>query len=169
MYRRHTRHPVLSLPSLGALALSLIACFAISGLGGAITAGPVKSWYPTLAKPALTPPDLAFPIVWTLLYALMAIAAWLVWRSAGLRRARGALTMFGIQLLLNLAWSALFFGLQRPDLALAEIAILWAAIATTATLFWRHDRRAALLLAPYLAWVSFAVWLNAAIWWLNPA
>lgn len=169
MYRRHMNHPVLSLPSLGALALSLVACFAISGLGGAITAGPVKSWYPTLVKPALTPPDLAFPIVWTLLYALMAIAAWLVWRSAGLHRARGALVLFGIQLLLNLAWSALFFGLQRPDLALAEIAILWAAIAATAIQFWRHDRRAALLLVPYLAWVSFAVWLNAAIWWLNPA
>lgn len=165
-----TRHhpPSLLVPrSLAALLLSFLCCFAISGLGGAITAGPVRSWYPALVKPPLTPPDLVFPIVWTLLYALMAVAAWLVWRNSGLQRTHGALTLFGLQLLLNLAWSALFFGLQRPDLALAEIVVLWGMIAATLLAFLRHDRRAALLLVPYLAWVGFAIWLNAGIWWLN--
>ena len=165
----HRRSSVFSPPSLIALAISFVACFAISGLGGIITAGPVKSWYPALVKPPLTPPDLAFPIVWTFLYALMAVAVWLVWRHSGLQRARGALILFGTQLLLNLAWSGLFFGLQRPGLALAEIVVLWGVIAATLAAFLHHDRLAALLLVPYLAWVSFAVWLNAGIWWLNRA
>jgi benzodiazapine receptor len=167
MTRRHTTPPVFSAPSLFALLLALTACFAVSALGGAITAGPVKSWYPDLAKPALTPPDLAFPIVWTLLYVMMALAAWLVWRRSGWRRAQLAFTLFGLQLILNLAWSGLFFGLQRPGAALAEIGLLWLAIAATIAVFRGHDGRAALLLLPYLLWVSFAVYLNAGIWWLN--
>lgn len=150
--------------SLGVLLLSFIASFAISAAGGAITAGPVKSWYPSLIKPPLTPPDLAFPIVWSLLYAMMAIAAWLVWRRAGWTSAH---VLFGIQLLLNLGWSALFFGLQNPALALIEIIALWLAIAATIITFRQHTTAAALLLLPYLAWVSFAAYLNAAIWWLN--
>lgn len=129
----------------------------------------MQGWYPALAKPAFTPPDLVFPIVWNLLYAMMAVAAWLVWRSSGVKHGRGALTLFGLQLLLSLAWSGLFFGLKRPDLALAEIVILWVMIAVTLLAFLRHDRRAALLLVPYLAWVSFAIWLNAGVWWLNRA
>lgn len=164
MSRRPPR--LLSPRSLVALALSLIACFAVSGLGGAITAGPVKSWYPGLAKPALTPPDAAFPIVWTLLFLMMAVAAWLIWRQARLVRAHA---LFGLQLALNLGWSTLFFGLQRPDLALAEIVLLWFAIAATLLAFLRHDRLAGLLLVPYLGWASFAVYLNAMIWWLNRA
>lgn len=167
--QQHHPQPVFSLPSLAFLAISFITCFAIAGLGAGITAGPVKSWYPALVKPALTPPDITFPIVWNLLYAMMAVAAWLVWRSSGLQHARGALALFGIQLLLNLAWSGLFFGLQRPDLALAEIVVLWGMIAATLVAFLRHERRAALLLVPYLAWVSFAVYLTAGIWRLNPA
>ena len=167
MSPRHTPPALASAPSLSALLLSFAACFAVSGLGGAITAGPVKAWYPGLARPPLTPPDIAFPIVWTLLFVLMAVAAWLVWRRAGWRLGRGALTLFGVQLLLNLAWSALFFGLQRPGLALIEIGLLWLAIAATALTFRRHDGRAAALLLPYLLWVSFAVYLNAGIWWLN--
>lgn len=167
MPRHHAPAP-LSPPSLRALLLSLAACFAVSALGGAITAGPVKSWYPALAKPALTPPDLAFPVVWTLLFAMMALAAWRVWRAAGWPESRAALALFGLQLLLNLGWSALFFGLQRPGLALAEIALLWLAIAATIGAFARLDRPAALLLLPYLGWVSFAIYLNFAIWRLNP-
>lgn len=158
--------PVFSPRSLGALLLSLAVCFAISYAGGMITAGPVKSWYPALTKPPLTPPDIAFPIVWTLLYAMMAIAAWLVWRRAGWTSAH---FIFGIQLLLNLVWSALFFGLQNPALALIEIVALWLAIAGTIVAFRPHHRIATLLMLPYLAWVSFAVYLNSAIWWLNPA
>ena len=165
---RHRIPPTYSAASIAALVLSLLACFTISAVGGAITAGPVKSWYPTLVKPALTPPDLAFPIVWTLLFALMAIAAWRVWRQSGVRQARGALLLFGLQLLLNLAWSWLFFGRQQIGWAVIEIAVLWLAIAGCILLFARHDRVAALLLAPYLLWVSFAAWLTFSIWQLNP-
>lgn len=158
------RLPALSPRSLLALGLFLLACLGISLLGGAITAGPVESWYPALAKPAITPPDIAFPIVWTLLFLMMAVAAWLVWRRAGWS---GALALFGLQLLLNLGWSALFFGAQQIGLALIEIVLLWLAIAATALAFYRHDRRAGLLLLPYLAWVSYAILLNALIWQMN--
>ena len=169
MPSRHRPPPFTDPRSLAVLAFSLAACFGISALGGAITAGPVKSWYPTLIKPALTPPDLAFPIVWTLLYAMMAVAAWRVWRQVGLKAARGALALFGLQLLLNLGWSWLFFGQQQIGPAVAEIALLWLAIAGCILLFARHDRIAAALLLPYLLWVSFAAWLTFAIWQLNPA
>lgn len=169
MQTRHRPPPLAHSRNLIALAASLAACFTISGLGGAITAGPVRNWYPQLAKPALTPPDIAFPIVWTLLYALMALAAWRVWRQVGLQRARGALLLFAVQLLLNLGWSWLFFGQQQIGWALAEIAVLWLAIAACMAAFFRHDRLAAGLLLPYLLWVAFAAYLNAAIWWLNPA
>lgn len=165
----HSPPPFSHPRSLIALGLSFAACFAISALGGAITAGPVKSWYPTLAKPALTPPDLAFPIVWTALYALMAIAAWRVWRAAGLKQARGAVGLFGIQLLLNLGWSWLFFGRQMIGAAVIEIGLLWLAIAACMAAFARLDRIAAWLLLPYLLWVSFAAYLTFAIWRLNPA
>lgn len=166
MQTRH-RAPFIVPRSLFALALSFAACFAISVLGGAITAEPVKTWYPLLDKPALTPPDLAFPIVWTLLYALMAIAAWRVWRAVGLQRARTALLLFALQLVLNLGWSWLFFGRQQIDWALAEIGLLWLAIAACIFTFARHDRIAAWLLLPYLLWVSFAAYLTFAIWRLN--
>jgi tryptophan-rich sensory protein len=158
---------VFSARSLFVLALSFAACFAVAALGGAITAGPVKSWYPTLAKSVLTPPPVAFPIVWNILYALMALAAWRVWRAAGTQAARGALALFGLQLALNLGWSWLFFGRQQPGWALAELGLLWLAIAACTAAFARHDRIAALLLAPYLLWVSFAGYLNATIWLLN--
>lgn len=161
------RPAILSMRSLAALGTSLLACFGVSALGGAITAGPVKSWYPGLVKPAITPPDIAFPIVWTILFALMAIAAWLVWRAAGWRAARGAFALFAIQLALNLGWSALFFGRQQIGWALAEIVLLWLAIAATAVAFHRHHRWAAWLLLPYLAWVGYATLLNALIWRAN--
>lgn len=157
--------PAFSPRSLLALAVSLALCLGVSALGGAITAGPVKSWYPALAKPAITPPEIAFPIVWTLLFLMMAVAAWLVWRRGGWS---GALALFGLQLGLNLGWSALFFGAQQIGLALVEIVVLWLAIAATARAFARHDRRAALLLLPYLAWVAYAALLNALIWQMNP-
>lgn len=157
----------LSFASLSALTVSLFVCFGISGLGGAVTAGPVRDWYPQLEKLSLTPPPIAFPIVWTALYLLMALAAWRLWLVAGWYAARRAFGLFGIQLLLNLAWSVLFFGLQQPAWALAELVVLWLAIAATAREFARHDRWAGWSFAPYLAWVSFAAILNAGIVWLN--
>jgi tryptophan-rich sensory protein len=125
----------------------------------------VKEWYPTLDKPGWTPPAVLFGPVWTVLYVMMAIAAWVVWRDG--KTPRTALVLFFFQLLLNVAWSFLFFGLRMPGLALIDIFILWFAILATIIAFAFNSRAAALLMIPYLAWVSFAVALNAAIWRLN--
>jgi len=158
---------------LSALALSILICFGVSALGNAVTREQVQGWYRGLQKPAgLTPPDIAFPIVWAMLFMLMAFAAWRVWRAAyispgGSRAARPALLLFGLQLALNLLWSVLFFGLRQPAWALMEIAALWLAIAACLRAFWPLDRLAAWMLAPYLAWVSYAALLNGLIVWLN--
>jgi len=149
------------------LAGFVTGCLAVSAVGGAITAGSVGTWYPTLAKPSFTPPDWLFPPVWITLFIFMGVAAWRVWRQAGWTGGRPALGAFAVQLGLNLAWSFLFFGVQWVGAALAEIVILLAAIAWTAAQFARIDRPAALLLAPYALWVSFAAVLTAAIWLSN--
>lgn len=149
------------------LLVFLGVCFAVSGLGGLITAQSVGTWYQELAKPAFNPPDWIFAPVWTTLYLLMAIAAWRVWRQAGWRDGRAALAAFGVQLALNLGWSATFFGLRMPGSAFVVVLLLLAAIAATMRLFWTEDRLAGLLLAPLLVWVGFATLLNAAIWRLN--
>ena len=125
-------------------------------------------WYTGLVKPALTPPAWVFGPVWTLLYAMMATAAWLVWRRYGLANAIGPLGLFLGQLALNALWSFLFFGLQRPGLALLDIAALWLAILASLIAFWRLHPPAGFLLLPYLLWVSFATYLNFQLWRLNP-
>ena len=152
--------------SAAALATSLAAVAAAAGIGGAGTAAGVRTWYPSLDRPSWRPPDEAFGPVWTALYAGNAVSAWLVWR-AGPREARPALTLYGAQLALNAAWPLLFFGLRRPGLALVEIAVLWVAIVATVAAFARRHRVAALLLVPYLAWVTFAMALNADLWRRN--
>jgi tryptophan-rich sensory protein len=152
-----------------ALAACLVATFAAALLGGLFTGSSVSTWYPSIAKPSWTPPAGVFGPVWTALYLMMAVAAWRVWRRDGLREARLSLAVFALQLGLNAAWSGLFFGLRAPALAFAEILALWVSIAATAVLFAARDRLAALLLAPYLAWVSFAAALNGAIAWMNRA
>jgi tryptophan-rich sensory protein len=124
-------------------------------------------WYKNLAKPWWTPPDWLFGPVWTLLYLFMGVAAWLVWRRGGFQEARGALALFLVQLLLNALWSWVFFGLQQPGWAFLELSLLWLAIAATLAAFWRLVPAAGWLLAPYLAWVSFAGVLNFALWHLN--
>lgn len=139
-------------------------CLAIAGVGGAITATSVGTWYPTLEKPSFTPPDWIFPPVWTSLYLLMAVAAWRIWHQAGWRQGRPALFAFAVQLALNLAWSFLFFGAQQVGAALAEMIVLLAAIVWTTRRFAAIDRLAALLLVPYVLWVGFATVLTAAIW-----
>lgn len=148
---------------LGFLALSL----AISSAGGALTASSITTWYPTLTKPGFNPPNWIFGPVWSLLYLMMAVAAWRVWRQAGFRAGGQSLALYGAQLLVNLGWSALFFGLQRPDLALIDCLLLLVLIVLTAISFWRHDNWAALLMVPYAAWVAFACLLNSAIVALN--
>ena len=125
------------------------------------------AWYEGLVKPALNPPNWIFGPVWTLLYGLMGVSAWLVWRERKDSRVQGPLLLFGIQLVFNGLWSYLFFGLKNPGLAFIEILVLWAAIAFTLAAFWQRNRPAGLLLIPYLTWVSFAVYLNFELWRLN--
>lgn len=149
---------------LGFVAL----CLAVAAIGGAVTATSVGTWYAGLAKPSFNPPNWLFGPVWTALYLMMAFAAWRVWRAKGIAGARAALAAWALQLALNLAWSFLFFGGRMIGAALAEIVLLLLTILATALLFWRIDRLAGVLLAPYAAWVGFATLLNAALWRLNP-
>ena len=149
------------------LVAFIILCLAVSSAGGAITATSVDTWYQTLEKPSFNPPDWVFAPVWTALYILMGLAAWRIWRFRSIANTVKALSIFGVQLGLNLSWSILFFGLQRIDLALIEIFILLATIVLNAILFWRIDRLAGLIFVPYVLWVTFATILNASIWLLN--
>ncbi len=147
-----------------ALVLFLALAFLPAVFGARFTPG---VWYQELAKPAWTPPGWLFGPVWTLLYLTIGIAGWLAWRRAGIAAAPVAWVTFGAQLVLNGAWSWLFFGLQAPGAALIEIVALWLAILGTVAGFWRIRPLAGALLAPYLGWVGFAALLNAAIWRLN--
>lgn len=149
-----------------ALAGFVVACQLAGLIGIPFNERAIDTWYDQLAKPSFNPPSWVFGPVWTTLYLLMAVAAWLVWRSDD-RRRRTALTLFAAQLVLNAIWSPLFFGARLPGWALAEIVLLWLAVAATASWFWSIDRRAGALLVPYLAWVSFATVLNAEIVRLN--
>ncbi len=153
-------------PWIGLLVL-IVICFAASGLGGAVTYPQIKNWYAALAKPTWNPPDWIFGPAWSVLYLSMAVAAWLVWRQGGLAGARWPLSLFGFQLLLNMVWSWLFFGLHSPGIAFVDVVLLWVAISATTIAFWRRSFVAGLLFLPYLAWVSFAAVLNFWIWRLN--
>jgi translocator protein len=146
------------------LAGLIALCLAVGALGGSVTAQAVVEWYPTLNKPSWNPPSWLFAPVWTILYVMMAVAAWLVWKAGN---SRAGLILWGSQLALNLAWSFLFFGARSPGLGLIEIAFMWLAIAATIFLFAQKSRVAAYLMVPYLCWVSFASALNAAIYMLN--
>jgi len=140
-----------------------------AGVAGSIfTAPAIPGWYEMLAKPMLTPPGWVFGPVWTILYVLMGVAAFIIWRQ-GLRKrpVRIALGLFFVQLVLNTLWSILFFGLQNPAAAFVGILVLWAAILATIIAFAKLSRTAAWLLVPYLLWVSFATYLNYMIWMLN--
>ena len=147
-----------------ALVVLLILCFAVAGLGGLATTPSIANWYAGLAKPSWTPPGWVFGPVWSMLYLSMAVAAWLVWRQGS---AAVPMTLFGIQLVFNAAWSWLFFGLHSPGAAFVDIVLLWTAIVATTVAFWRRSTLAGILFVPYLAWVSFAAVLNFTIWRLN--
>jgi len=142
----------------------IVLCFSVAATGSLF---PPDDWYASLTRPGYAPPNWLFGPVWTMLYLMIAIAGWLVWKSSPADSKRLALTAFGVQLLLNAAWSALFFGLHQPGWAFFEICLLWTAILTTILLFRRHSTAAAVLLMPYLAWVSFAAVLNYGFWSLN--
>ncbi len=149
------------------LVLFLALCLGIGALGAAVVAGSVNTWYADLNKPPFNPPNEVFGPVWTVLYVMMAIAAWRVWRATDRETARGPLTMFALQLALNLGWSVAFFGLERTGAAVAVIVALELTIITTAFAFRPIDRLAALLMVPCALWVGFATVLNIAIWRLN--
>jgi translocator protein len=149
------------------LIVWVAVCLGAGFVGSRFNIGSVETWYPTLSKPAWTPPAWVFAPVWTTLYCLMGIAAWLVWRRAGWTAAKVPLILFAIQLALNIAWSGIFFGLRSPAWAYGEIVLLWFAIAATTTQFWLVSKAAGGLMVPYIAWVSFAAALNFAIWQMN--
>ena len=145
----------------------LLICYAVAAVGAVMSMSGLLSWYPLLIKPSFNPPDWVFGPVWTVLYTMMGISAWMVWRKRGWAEGQVPLGWFTLQLTLNMAWSGLFFLYENPGLAFVEIIILWITIAATTVSFWSVDRRASLLLVPYLAWVTFATVLNFAIWRLN--
>lgn len=153
-------------PTKNAVALVgwLLLTFSAAMLG--LTAEP-GLWYEHLDKPAWTPPSWIFGPVWTTLYLLMAVAAWLVWREGGWKKQALPLGLYLLQWALNAIWTPIFFGMQRPGWAMADIVLLWIAIGATIVTFWRVHRGAAALLMPYWAWVTFAAVLNFAIWRMN--
>lgn len=149
-------------------ALALVAWIMLCFSTVALAAGSrPDEWYAALNKPPWNPPNWIFGPVWTTLYVMMGVSAWRVWRSAPLSQTRVALGLFLFQLLLNAAWTPLFFQFHQMAAALGLILVLVVAIALTICAFARHDRVAAWLLAPYIAWVSFASFLNGTLWWLN--
>ena len=153
-------------------ALKLIVAILLSELAGIVgsvfTMPSVTGWYVGIAKPAINPPAWVFGPVWTTLFALMGIAAFLVWRKGLDRRdVKIALSIFAGQLVLNTLWSMIFFGLHSPGGALVEVVLLWLAMVATIIAFARISKPAAWLLAPYVLWVSFAAYLNYSIWILN--
>jgi len=140
-------------------------CLGTGALSGWLTRDAITGWYHTLRKPPLNPPNWVFGPVWGLLYVITTVAAWLIWceRSAG----TGALEIFLVQLALNFLWSILFFRLQSPAAALCDLILLWIAIAATIVAFSAIVPLAGAILIPYIAWVSFAGYLNGGVWWLN--
>jgi tryptophan-rich sensory protein len=151
-----------------ALAAFIVVSFLAAALGSAATTNGVTTWYTTIVKPTWNPPNWVFAPVWTTLYLLMSIAAWRAWRAAATpSEATKTLWLYGAQLVLNALWSVLFFSLHRPDLALLEIVLFLSLLITLFVRFARTDRLAAILWSPYVAWVSFASFLNYTIWSLN--
>ena len=140
---------------------------AIGGLSAVAAGGDFVEYYKRLRKPPFTPPPAAFGPVWTTLYLLMGVAAWLVWREGLSRRSALALGLFAAQLALNFAWSLIFFGQHRLGAALVEVVVLWLTILATIVAFWAVRPLAGALLVPYLGWVGVAAYLNAGIWRLN--
>ncbi len=146
----------------------LVICFFTAWVGAQVSPGIASTeWYDSLQKPDWNPPNWLFGPVWTTLYTMMAVAAWLVWKNRPLSESKLALGIFVIQLFLNGLWSQIFFGMQEVGWALAEIILLLVAIVATTYLFFQKERLAGWLMIPYIAWVSFAAVLNGAIWWLN--
>jgi len=153
-------------------ALTLFVAIAVplgaGGLGTLATAKAIPTWYRGLRKPSWTPPQWVFGPVWTVLYAMMGTAAWLVWKTGWEKPAvRTGIGLFAGQLALNAIWSPIFFGKRAFGLALADLSLLWSMIVATAVQFYQVRPLAGILMFPYLLWVSYAASLNAGVWWMN--
>lgn len=153
---------------IGRLICSVSACLLTGFLGSYATGDSITTWYAELSRPSFTPPGWTFGVVWPVLYVMMGISAFLIW-NVGIDRpqVKVALGVFALQLILNGLWTPIFFGQHLIGLALVEIIMMWAAILLTILVFWRVSKPAALLLLPYIFWVSFAVVLNASLFLLN--
>lgn len=156
----------MSVTSILALFGFMAACFLAALTAAFFRPG---KWYERLKKPSWRPPNRLFAPVWTVLYVMIAISGWLIWREVGFAGATLPLAVYALQLLLNAAWTPLFFGLHRPDLGFFDIVLVWLSIIATITLFFPIHVGAAILLVPYLVWVTFATALNFAVWRLNPS
>ena len=161
-WKNHMEHSPL-LRWMGLFAW-VVVCLAAGGLGAWATTPEIEGWYQTLARPDWNPPGYVFGPVWTTLYVLMGVAAWRVWSRGA---AGKALTLFAVQLVLNVAWSWIFFRYHQLGWAFVEIIVLWTAIVATTVAFYRKDTWAAGLMVPYLLWVTFAAALNFTIWQMN--
>ncbi|MGE0605871.1 MAG: TspO/MBR family protein [Pirellulales bacterium] len=149
------------------LVVLIVICLGAGGLGAVATTPEIDGWYKTIEKPTWNPPNWLFSPVWTCLFVLMGISAWHVWKPAGCKDAAIPLTLFAVQLALNIAWSWIFFGAHQIGWALVEIVVLWFAILATIIAFFRRSKLAGWLLVPYLGWTTFASILNFALWRLN--
>jgi len=158
----------MSARTIGKLAASILICQAVGLLGALFTKPAIPSWYASLQKPWFSPPNWLFAPVWTSLYVMMGVAAFVVWHH-GLRskKIKVALGLFALQLALNALWSPVFFGLQSPLTGLVVIVLLWIALVLTIISFFRASFAAGMLLVPYIAWVTFAGLLNVSLWILN--
>jgi translocator protein len=151
--------------------LTVIICIAlpliVGGVAGIATSGNINAWYATLNKPVFNPPNYLFGPVWTILYILMGISLFMIWRSPSCDARNYALAIFGIQLILNFAWTFLFFHYKLPGWAFVEIILVWISVMAMIIIFHRINKTAAFIQIPYLLWVSFASVLNGSIWYLN--
>jgi benzodiazapine receptor len=158
----------MNLRNIGKLVLCLILCEGAGGIGSIFTIGAIPTWYAALQKPAFTPPNAVFAPIWFSLYLLMAVAVFLIWlRGLEDREAITSFTFFWVQLVVNVLWSVIFFGMKSPLGGVVLIIILWLLILYTIIRFFRISRVAGSLLVPYLAWVSVASYLNIGVWLLN--
>ncbi|NWK64994.1 MAG: tryptophan-rich sensory protein [Sediminibacterium sp. Gen4] len=149
------------------LIISIVLCVSLGSVGGLVTVNEIPTWYATLNKPSFNPPNWLFGPVWTTLYVLMGISVYLIWKQPVSTERNKALQLFILQFILNFCWSFIFFGLHATGWALMEMIALWILILLSILHFAKHSKTAAWLLVPYIAWVSFALLLNAAIWRLN--
>lgn len=150
------------------LAVFVLACLAAGFIGSFFTREGIQAWYVFLKKPGIAPPDWVFGPVWTTLYVLMGISAYLAWeKGRDKSETKAAMILFALQLVLNTVWSLLFFGMRNPFYAFIEIVFLWLAIAASIIAFYKISKKAALLMVPYILWVSFASLLNYLIWQMN--